>query len=158
MTKHEWNRKVYYAYAAFVVLYFAITFLTPPDPTVFHKYHLTNVSLRLLSLTVAVPLVGIWLAAFYGFAKLRGYAQPIKGSKDGRQVAKITTGIMILALGLPISAIIAGGLALLVRHHMITIAASTIINNYVALLFPLAAFVMVSRGTRGLKLQKIEEA
>jgi hypothetical protein len=145
-------RKVIYSYIVLVVVYLVITFLTHPDPAVIAKYHISTLSLRFLSLSFTIPLMLIWLTALYGFACLKGYSEKIKQDKDGKQVERITNGVMVLAYSLPISAIATGILNNIAQAHHGFLPASVIIGHYIALVFPLVAFLLISRGTRGLML------
>lgn len=141
---------ILYSYIVLVLLYFGIIFLTPPAAATLHRYHLTATTLRLLDVTIALPLAFIWYMALYGYARLKSYSQLIKTSKDGRQIVKITQGLMVLALGLPLSAVISAILKYIADNHAQLTGLSSVISNYVNLLFPLIAFVIISGGTRGL--------
>src|SRR5690242_12023461 len=93
--------KLFYTYVAFVLLY-AVSFMFNRPIATLQRLELSDLQYRLISLSVLIPLVLIWFAAFYGYAKLRAYTNLIKDSPDGKYVACITTGLMVLAIGLPL--------------------------------------------------------
>jgi hypothetical protein len=101
-------------------------------------------------MTIIVLLAAIWFAGFYGYAKLRDYSRLIRGTKDGSQVEKITTGLLLVVLWLPVSAVISAILNYCVTKNAALLPAVTIIENYISLIFPLVGFVFISVGARGL--------
>ena len=92
----------------------------------------------------------IWFAGFYGYAKLRTYSSLIHGNKDGLEVEKLTKGILLLVLWLPVSSVISAILNYFALKHPSWLATVTIINHYISLLLPLVGFVFISMGARGL--------
>lgn len=142
--------KIFYWYIILILIYAGFTFLTAPPKATLAKYHLTSTGLRLLDITVVLPVVGIWFAAFYGYYKLNLYSKLIAHTKDGKQILILTKGIFILTLGLPLTSIAKQILTLIADHHHAFTNMSIIISNYVALLFPLVAFFVISQGARGL--------
>lgn len=142
--------KIFYWYVFFAVVYIAATLLIAPPKATLQQYHLTATSLRLFDLTIIIPIVGIWFAAFYGYARLRTYTELVRRSKDGRHIAKLASGIGILVFGLPISSISKLLLDYIAVHNKGFTASATIIDNYISLVIPLVAFFVISHGTRGL--------
>jgi hypothetical protein len=141
--------KLFYAYVCCVSLY-AASFLIPRSIATMRTFELSTLKYRLLSLTVLIPMSLIWFAAFYGYSKLRAYTRTIHDTPDGQHVAKITTGLLFLVIGLPVTSLSSSVLAILVEHNHSWIAAGTIVKNYLTLLFPLLGFMYISRGARGL--------
>lgn len=117
-----------------------------------HRYHITAGQLRWLDITIILPLAAIWGAAFYGYHKLSTYSRLIRQAKDGRQIAKLTKGVLILVLGLPLNSIISQILKLIGVHHTSFTAATAIVANYVSLVIPLVAFAVIGHGARGLSI------
>lgn len=142
--------KIFYWYAAFVIAYTCLTLLPYPDHTTLHRYHLTVTSLRLLDITIILPLIFIWFAAFYGYYKLHAYALAIKRGKDGSAVRKLSYGLLALTIGLPVSSIISAILKLVALHHPSFTATAAIITNYVEAAYPLIGFLFISAGARKL--------
>lgn len=143
--------KLFYSYVAFVILY-AASFMVPRSISTLQKLDLTPTEYRLISLTVLIPVVLIWFAAFYGYNKLRIYSEMIKDAPDGLHVKHLTTGIMILAFGLPLSALVSTASNLLIDYNQAFTTVGTVVKNYVSLVFPLIGFVFISRGARGLSI------
>jgi len=142
--------KLFFGYLFALIIYAGFTLLPAPSPITLAQYHLSALELRLIDVTIIILLAGIWFAGFYGYAKLRTYSQLIRGSKDGKPVAWLTHGILLLALWLPISMVISAILNYISLRHLSLLPATTIIDNYIGLLFPLAAFLFISKGARGL--------
>lgn len=145
------GRKILFAYIVAALLYIALTFIIlPPDANTMQRYSLSVTQVRLLNAALVVPLMFIWAAAFYGYAKLRRYSDTIKTSAEGRSVSLITNGIMIQAFGLPITSIVNKVLRYVGQQHDALLTPFTIATNYVSLLFPLVAFVLIGIGANGL--------
>lgn len=142
--------KLFYSYLVFVAVYAAATLLPAPFPATLIRYHISALGLRMLDVTIIIILSAIWFVSFYGYAKLRSYSQLIRKSKDGKQVAKLATGLWFLVFWLPVSMVSSALLNDLATKHLELLSSVTIINNYVSLLFPLAGFTFISMGARGL--------
>jgi hypothetical protein len=142
--------KIFYWYAAFIVLFAGITLFPAPDKLTLTKYHISSMELKTLQLTIIVFEAVIWYIAFYGYNKLHRYSQLIKAGKEGKQIDKIAQGLLVLSIGLPIAAIVSSALSVIAAHHPSFQAISVIIKNYFGLVFPLLAFILISIGARGL--------
>lgn len=142
--------KVFYWYAAFIIAYILLTLLPAPNHTTLIKYHLSPNGLRMLDLTLLIPIIVIYWAAFYGYHKLHRYSQAIRGNKDGRQVGYLTRGLWVLAMGLAFGSVLSAALGLVANHHPSFTGASVIIPNYFSALYILVAFAFLSTGARGL--------
>ncbi|MDQ3094085.1 MAG: hypothetical protein M3Q70_02825, partial [bacterium] len=139
-----------YAYVVFVVIYAALTLLPAPDPEAIIRYNLTPLSLRLLQMTIIIPVALIWYTALYGYSKLGIYNNLIKGTKDGIPVSNITKGIGFLTLSLPITSILGQILELWSRSNLTFTEEAVIITNYLNMVLPIAAFIFISNGASGL--------
>ena len=144
------RRRILGAYVVLVIVFSAIVLFPAPDHTTLVKYHLSALAMRLILLTLIIPEAAIWFAAFYGSYKLQRYSQLIKGSEDGRHIARLAHGLLLLAIGLPTAAIVGGTLSIIAAHNPGFTATSTVISNYLSIVFPLLAFVWISRGAWGL--------
>jgi hypothetical protein len=143
--------KIFYLYAILVATYVALFLITLPTDAV-QRFDLSPLEYRLLGLTVVIPLTLIWFAAFYGYSKLRTYTNLIRATKDGRHVNQLTRGIMVLAIGLPITAIVDTALSRLAQRYPSLTDFSTVIDNYLDLAIPLTAFFFISAGAHGLSI------
>lgn len=144
--------QIYYWYGALALAYLLLTFLPAPSSATLTKYHLSALGLRLLDITLVLPILVMWFAIFYGYEKLRHYSQAITGSRDSKPITNLTQGLFVLAVGVPLASIISSTLALLARSHHSLDAAAAIIPNYISVLYPLIAFMFISVGTRKLSL------
>jgi hypothetical protein len=142
--------KIFYCYVVFVTTYLLLTLLPAPDPATLTKYHLGSTRLRLLDLTLVIPIILIWLAAFYGYVKMQTYTRLIGTQKDGQAIAWLTKGLLVLAVGLPLNSIVSSTLTLIARSEPGFTNAAAILNNYLGMLYPLLAFVCISFGARAL--------
>lgn len=77
------DQNILYLFVLLVILYVALTLLTPTDPAVLARYDLTQDKARLLSLTIILPIIAIWFTGFYGFSRIKQYAQSIIETKGG---------------------------------------------------------------------------
>lgn len=144
--------KLFYSYISFLIIYSLFTLIPAPSRAVLSQYHVSAAALRIIDVTIIVLLAVIWYIGFYGYAKLRSYTQIIQTDKDGKQVTKLTTGIFILVMWLPISMVVAAVLNYFSLRHTGLLAAATIIDNYLSLLLPLAAFIFIGLGAHGLRI------
>jgi uncharacterized ParB-like nuclease family protein len=142
--------KIFYWYVACTVLFAGITLIPAPDTATLTKYHLTAGELRGLDVTIIIMEALIWYAAFYGYDRLRRYSQLIKADAEGKHINTLSRGLLLLSIGLPISAIVSSLLTLIASHHPDFTAASIIIRNYFSVIFPLIAFLFINVGARNL--------
>jgi len=147
--------KLLYYYIEFVLLYGGLIFMLPPDPIVLQKYHLTLLSYRVVLLTIIIPYAAIWFAAFYGSNRLLSYAKSIQGTKDGKHVRDLALGATFLAFWLPVTALVNVTMAYWLRAAPNILGMTVVIRNYLNLLFPFVAFLLIAKGAHGLsKLAK----
>jgi hypothetical protein len=142
--------KLFYSYLLFVVIYGGFVLLPAPAPATLLLYHVSAMGLRLIDLTIIVLLAAIWFAGFYGFAQLQAYSQLIQNDKDGKQLAKLTNGIFLLVMWLPVSSVTSSVLNYIVTKHTGLLPAVKIIENYISLCLPLLGFILIGRAARGL--------
>ena len=142
--------RLFYWYAVFVIVS-ALTLLLPaPDHAALLKYHLHPLTLRLLDVTLLIPMYIMWFALFYGYAHLNRYGRLIGKNRDGRQVMKLADGLLALAIGMPIVSIISNIFMLITHAHPGFAPASAVISNYLNIVYPLIAFIFISKAARGL--------
>jgi hypothetical protein len=142
--------KIFYWYAAFVVALTLLTLLPAPSPATLIRFHLTPTSLRLLDVTFLIAEFAIWFAAFYGYTQLSRYSRLTHSGKESTQIAKLARGLLLLSIGLPITALLSAILSIIAAHNPGFAAPSVIINNYAGVVFPLLAMLWLSIGARGL--------
>lgn len=139
----------YLLLAVLAAVYLAITMLLPPDPRTLDRLSLNPLTLKLLNLTVVLPFIAIWVIAFYGFVHLKRYTMKIVNSEDGKALHTIANGLMILAISLPTSGIMSGLLNFAATQpDPMAVPLLTIIKNYVTLALYVAAFLLISKGSK----------
>jgi len=142
--------KLFYAYILFVIVYACFTLLPAPNQVTLAEYNVSAATLRLIDVTIILILSAIWLIGLYGYSSLRSYSSLIRNSKDGRQVAKLATGVFWLIIWLPVSSVTSVIFNYFAAKHTGLLPAAAIVNNYVNLILPLIGFFIISLGTRGL--------
>jgi len=142
--------KLFYSYVAFLVVYGGFTLLPKPSTAMLALYHVSSLSLRIIDCTIFLLLGCIWYIGFYGYAKLRDYALLVQSNKDGEQIARLTKGILLLVMWLPVSSTISSVLSYFAMRYLSWLPAVVITENYIKLLLPLIAFVWIGTGAYGL--------
>lgn len=143
----HFRSKLFWFYIVVTVAYIA-TFLLPR--TISNLPLLPDGQQRLIALAVVIPMVIIWFLAFYGSATLHSYAKTIHDSDDGKQVATLATGLLIVALSLPVGSL---GMALsniVSLHDPDAAIVIRVIRNYVSMLLPLVGFLLINYAAYGL--------
>jgi hypothetical protein len=122
----------------------------PPDPRALHAMHITSSEFRLAIFSLLIPYVVCWFCGFYVFAKLSEYTPYLKKSVEGAAFSKITKGMGLLAFGLIIPTMATLILGQIAQRHMGYKPTTTVMSNYISLLFPLLALNYISNGSRAL--------
>lgn len=135
-----------YLFLLLSVIYILLVMLLPTDPETLKRYAISQSEARLLNLSVIVPLVGIWYLALNGFRHLLEYAHVIRKSNEGWAFTLLSTGLMVLAFGLPINSILSTLFNYISTHNPDFTPSATILKNYIALGISLTAFLLLARG------------
>jgi hypothetical protein len=143
-------KRHFYLAILLILIYLGLALIPSPDPAAIARYHLTATTLRIIDAAILLPFAGIWMVAIYGYHRFMKYALLIKDSKDGVQILTMAQGLRYLAYGLPVAGIVSQVLTQFALHHSISLPAAKIITNYFNLILPLIAFIIISRGARGL--------
>lgn len=146
----KWRSKTFLLFVVLAIVYASISLIAAPPRATLQQYHLSSTSMRLVNVAVVVPVLAVWFLALYGYQKLRAYSALLGHTKEDEQVKSLTRGVMVLAFWLPISSTVSAALNLLARSHPAMVAPTTIFLNYMSLLFPLVALILISKGARGL--------
>ena len=132
------------------LLYALVALLGPTDTATLTRYHLTQQRTHMLNLTVVLPLLTIWQAAFYGFSVFRSYAHFVTDTKEGPAFKQLAMGLGLLAFSLPVNSASSSLLNLLVIYHPSFSGPGTIAKNYIILLLPMLAFLTLNKGAEKL--------
>lgn len=139
-----------YVILPILVVYFSLVILLPANTAAMQTYHLTTSTYHILLFIVQLPLIATWLAAFYGYYKLRQYTLTLSGTPEEKGFVQLTRGFQWLAWSLVIPmfwTLISGGIA---NKHPNFHPTATIIGNYAYLFFPLLAYTWVANGAEAL--------
>jgi hypothetical protein len=144
MVKKAFSKRLYFyaAYLVFAIIYLVVSLLAPLGP---NRFNLSTTHTRELQAAILLPLLLIWLAAIYGAEKLYDYTRLIKNSKDGKALSVLSSGLSLLVASILINAFIG-----LFRPWALKdgwLAAYTIFSNYLGILLPLAAYVVLHNGS-----------
>ncbi len=142
------QRAYMWIFIALVAVYMGLSLLLPPE--YLRKYQMSEASLRLVSLTIILPVGAIQLSALYGFLKFKAYANKIKKTKEGPAFMQIANGLMVLTFGLPINSAASSILNYVARTNTDLQPTAIILKGYIALIFPFIAFLLIAKGAEGL--------
>lgn len=133
--------------------YVSLALLLPADPTALQKYHLTQAQANWINLSFIVPLVAVWLSAFYGYITFRSYSESIKDSADGKILHKLSTGLMVLAFSLPTLALVGTVFNYLAIANPDYLSTMVVLRQIAVVGLPLTAFIIISESTEMLAKQ-----
>jgi hypothetical protein len=142
------NKRISGLYLLLIVIYLLQTFTAAINPTVLKKYHVDATQIRLLTLTIALPYIVIWLIALVGYLRLYTYGKFIEHEKDGAAFKKIAQGMLWLTLWLPLSSLVANVSTQYYTNHSDATATLVRFNNYFNLCILFIGFWLVYKGTR----------
>lgn len=145
--KSNWVRLAFFMLA---VVYLVQTIFTSVNKALLLHYNVTSGQLKALALTVVIPYIIIWFIALIGYERLLTYAESIRESKDGQAFLVIAKGLLLLALWLPVTAVVSNFLSRWYQHHPALTNELTIFNNYFDLAILVPAFYLLRQGSRRL--------
>lgn len=123
--------------------YAVATVRTPIGPRA-HTYDLTIEQIRMLQLSLVLPIIAVWFTALWGSLRFKAYAASIYEGADGRALNSIANGLLVLVAQLSIGGLLQSTSKYLL--HWFTAATITITINYVAVVLSLIAFALMYRG------------
>jgi hypothetical protein len=132
-----------------IILYVLLIFFFPVSKSA-SNYNLTDLQYRIVHVSLAIPGLLAWLAAFAGYGLLQEYAKTIEQTEEGVHFERLTAGAAWLAWSLPISVLAVVMLGGIARVWPGFTTAAVIIEDYVSLLLPLVAFSMIGAATRSM--------
>lgn len=142
--------RAYLLFALLAVVYLGLVIFLPANATTLTRYNLSAAHARNLNLGVALPYIVIWFVAFFGYIKLKNYSQIIIKSVDGKALSRISDGLLVLAIGLPVSAILSRILGYIGRSQAHLLPTTTIASIYIDLLIGLLATTIIFIGAKHL--------
>lgn len=137
-------------YLLLVVSYLGLILLLPANSRAMENYDLSALEYRILYLAVVFPVLVVWFAAFFGYAKLQEYAQSIKGAPEAPAFQRLATGCRWLAWSLPVPALTAVTFNALADVWPALHSTAIIMVTYVTLILSLVAFSIIGMASREL--------
>lgn len=131
---------------ALTAVYLLFGVLAPIDPNALVKYNITVARAHLLTLTIVIPIIAIWLTALYGLLRFLNYAKIIEGTREGPAFKRISLGITLLGFSLPMSGVVGSILGYFSIKYPGFSVSSTIVRNYVNLILPAAGLLVIDKG------------
>lgn len=139
-------RRVFWLFLFLIIAYIGLTYATPPDAASQQKYQLSDTEIQLLRSTLTIPIVAIWLVAYYGYSKFKRYAETIGKSKESEAWNNLVNGLLLLALYLPISSTVSSlGTYIRYKNPGLT-EESVMITNFTNIILLLVSFVLLYKG------------
>jgi hypothetical protein len=111
----------------------------------------SSLRLFILSATIALPEIAIWLIAFMGVGRLKRYAASIHGNRDGEALNYVANALLLMALYV-VTLTMASTLVAESKGHPFDRAA-VVLGNHLPLLIVLASASLLFVGA--LKLNKL---
>jgi hypothetical protein len=133
---------------AAIAIYVVITLAAPVD-TAIMKYGLTETAVRLLQLTIVVPVIVIWAVASFGSFQTRRYGRSIDQTAEGSAFAKLGNGLGFLAASIIVSGLVGAVRPFVLDSHSQT-AAVQIVVTYLYIVLPLIGFWLIHRASQRL--------
>ncbi len=150
------KRMIFYFYLPLIAWYVFMLIIFPVDQATIARRGLSPIEARVFSLSVAVPLIVIWLIAHYGSWYLSEHGRSIKKYPDGLPLMKLGTAMQLLALYLPIRTVIKITCNYLAQLWPSILSVTNIAITYINLVIPLVAFILISQAAHDLgKLAKV---
>lgn len=140
------KNKVFLGYAGLVLLYALTSIFSPFDTETINRLGTDESTIRLLIITIIIPISLIWMLAFYGYSRINSYAESLKNHTDGHGFKLIAQGLLLLAVGLLLGGVTDSLLNIFLddyREHESTIG---VIKNYISVIFSLLTFTFIGRG------------
>lgn len=144
------SKRIYLLFGILALIYIGLILFLPPDASSLTRYSISPERSKQLALTIAVPYVLIWFIAFYGYWNIRHYADTIRKSADGRALKTISDGLLILAIGLPVAAILGNLLTFVGRTYPNYLALSTVTGVYIDMMIGVLGMTKIHNGAQEL--------
>jgi hypothetical protein len=137
-------------FVIFSLIYILQTLFLHPVSRAMQEYHPPVGQAKDIALALAIPYIIVWFVALLGYLGLHDYSLRIVSSKDGLSFHKISQGILILSIWLPLSAIIGILFRQIYVKHTGSTAGLVIVNNYLNVAALIPAFILINQGAKKL--------
>ncbi|HSX02628.1 MAG TPA: hypothetical protein VLI05_04940 [Candidatus Saccharimonadia bacterium] len=130
-------------------LLYAVLSLASPTPTAQAAYHITGPQVFALQLTIAVPLLIIWLVALRSAIGAKDYVQAIHGGPEAAALNLIANGLFFMAAYVVVIGLLSAITPYLV--HSPALATMVTLRNHLPLVISLVGFGLLYHGSQRLK-------
>lgn len=137
---------LYGSLAVLVIAYLYSVFFLQSDSNALSSYTINAAQLRLLSITVVIPLIITWFAAFFSVVNVAKYTRNIKGSPEARGFKYLTAGLVVLAFLGPLRGVIGRLLAYAGENGVVSHTFETIVTTRLNVVGHLVAFILLLLG------------
>ena len=131
-------------------LYVVLVFWLPVNNVVRATYNLSPSAYHLLYFSVALPNMAAWLAAYYGYTKLRYYSKRVTDTADGPEFTRMAVGMGWVAWGFLIPALLAINLNAVANNHPHLLAPAVAGVNYAYVIITVISFTYFGRAAQSL--------
>ncbi len=129
--------------------YMYITFTAPINRTSTLLQGVSDIQVRLIQISVALPIFMTWALGLYGGVRLNRYANSIQGSSEAKGLRMVSYGIMALVLGIAANQAM-GSLKSLYLNNPAALETIIIAANYLKMIVTLLPFAIMLWGSRAL--------
>lgn len=150
MTQTFKSHSLLIVFIVLLAIYAVISVSTPADPAMLSQYGISESRFRLITLSLTALVISIWSLAFYGFSKIKRYADSIGDHKDGTGFSLIAQGLMWLAISMAFRSALTSSFERIVTEYPRLESFASIVENYTYVLFALVTFILISNGAREL--------
>ncbi len=126
-----------------IIIYILLLWVLPKQSRDILGQVENELNYKLILFLVAIPIMSVWLIAFWGYSQLYIFSNKIKNSSEGEYYNGLSKGIAWLAWSLPVTAIINQILRYIEDYHTHHQSTYIIIGNYINLLLPLISFCII---------------
>lgn len=138
------------AFTVLALIYTILIFTLPPNHKTMEAYNLTPLGFRIIYFSMVIPSLITWFTSFFGYAKLREYANSISQTVEGEDYSQLARGATWLAWSLPLASIAAIILSGAANRWSNFLPTAVIISHYINLILPLVAFTIIGSAARRL--------
>jgi hypothetical protein len=147
---NDTTNRIILRYIVLAIVYLLLIVLLPGNKDFIKNHNLSLAEYHSLQFFVGLPLMAIWLVAFYGYAKLAEYTSSISKTTEAQGFRLLTQGIAWIAWSLPAYAIFNLVRRSLIGAHPGWETWLTIVVNYIDVLFPLVGFTLIGMASHHL--------
>ncbi|MBW3569156.1 hypothetical protein KY385_03455 [Candidatus Parcubacteria bacterium] len=142
------QKRVFWLFVVLALVYILLNVFRPPEASSLSRGQITPDQVRLLRLTLTIPIIAIMFIGFYGFSKVKSYAEAVAESSEGPAFNKIAQGLLILALWIPITAIVRNTASYIAYSNPNYTEAAIIIRNYINVAMVLLSLYLLYQGSK----------